>query len=90
MTVALLLIGFIRDVNFIINITTFYNNNINNKFDNLHIYYSCPSKLEEFDEFEFNLSDPGRGVLNNQYKTLFYLLHNMLIKTYNKLCFLFR
>ena len=54
MTIALLLTGFIRDINYINNISTFYNNNIYNKFNKLHIYYSCPSKLEEFDEFEFN------------------------------------
>jgi hypothetical protein len=54
MTVALLLTGFIRDPIYINNIVTFYNNIIDNKFNKLHIYYSCPSKLEEFDVHEFD------------------------------------
>lgn len=54
MSVALCLTGFIRDINYIKNINIFYENNIKNKFEKLDIYYSCPSKLEELCENEFN------------------------------------
>ena len=54
MSVALCLTGFIRDINYIKNINIFYENNIKNKFEKLDIYYSCPSKLEEFCKNEFN------------------------------------
>ena len=70
MSVALCLTGFIRDVNYIKNIAIFYQNNIKNNFQKLHIYYSCPSKLEEFCENEFNkeyiLSLFNTSILDNK------------------------
>ena len=54
MNIALCLSGFIRDEKNIYNITNFFNEINCSELKKMIIYYSCPSKIEETDDNEFD------------------------------------
>lgn len=54
MNIALCLTGFIRNINYINSINLFYNKINSSNLKSITIFYSCPDKIEEDDEYCFD------------------------------------
>ena len=84
MNISICLIGFIRDINHINNLTKFINNINNSNLNSVTVFYSCPSKIEETDDNNFN-EDYILNLFKNQENNIIKM--NISFRNYNKQMF---